>query len=95
MDALLASFDGISKQLGALRKEIKSDLQTFKDGITAQLEDKWGAFGVGINPKFNKINTKIEEQNSEIENALARTEEVEQWSVKVKHYMSYWMKEEL
>ena len=83
MDALQASLDGISKQIGSLRKEMKSDMRALKEEITTQLDDKWAAFSVEINQKFDKVTTEMDEQNSKMANALARTEEVEQWSVEV------------
>lgn len=83
METLQAALEGISKQIGDMRKEMKSDMRALKDEITAQLEDKWATFNVEINRKFDTVSTEMEEQNTKMASALARTEEIEQWSVEV------------
>lgn len=83
MEAVQAGLEGISKQIGDMRKEMKSDMRALKDEITAQLDEKWATFSVEINRKFDTITTEMEEQNTKMASALARTEEMEEWSLEV------------
>ena len=83
MASLQASLDGISKQLTALREEMKRDLRVFKEEITAQMETKFTEFSEDINHKLTKVDTEIKEQNTKMDCALERTEEVEKWSTEV------------
>ncbi|KAM7406729.1 hypothetical protein PAMA_002776 [Pampus argenteus] len=57
MEAVQAGLEGISKQIGDMRKEMKSDMRALKDEITAQLDEKWATFSVEINRKFDTITT--------------------------------------
>lgn len=83
MASLQASLDAINSQLSALRKDVKRDLRTFKDEITTQMEEKLAEFNRDITQKFTNVNTEMKEQSAKVDDALLRTEEVEEWSAEV------------
>lgn len=80
MVSFQSSLDGISKQIQTLQNEMKTDLKTFKDEITAQMRDELTELKGDIDHKFAKITTVIGEQDEKISAALTRTEEMESWS---------------
>lgn len=93
MESVQASLEGISKQIGDMRKEMKSDMRALKDEITAQLDEKWATFSVEVNRKFDTIATGMEEQNTRLASALVRTEEMEQWSLEVNRTLAELLEE--
>lgn len=77
MASFQSSLDGISKQIQALQNEMKTDLKTFKDEITAQMRNELTQLKGNIDQKFAKITTDIGEHEEKICAALTRTEEPE------------------
>lgn len=80
MDTFQSSLNGISKQIQMLQNEMKTDLKTFKDEITAQMRNELSELKGDIDKIFTKINTDMEEQDEKINAALIHTEEIKSWS---------------
>ena len=81
MASFQSSLDGISKEIQALQNEMKTDLKTFKDEITAQMRYELTVPKREIDQKFAKMNTNIGDHEEKISAALTRTEELETWSI--------------
>lgn len=93
MASFQSSLDSISKHIQALQSELKIDLKTFKDEITAQMKNRLTEFK-DINQKFAKIPTDIGEQDEKIGAALMCTEEIKLWSHEANCALQEIMKEQ-
>ncbi|KAI9519904.1 hypothetical protein NQZ68_022931 [Dissostichus eleginoides] len=69
-----ANLDSISKQIEAMRSELKTDLTIFKEDIATQIKNELTEFKEDINQKLVKIHTEVGQQNDKIDAVVNRTE---------------------
>ncbi|KAK1874923.1 LINE-1 type transposase domain containing protein 1 [Dissostichus eleginoides] len=88
-----ANLDSISKQIEAMRSELKTDLTIFKEDIATQIKNELTEFKENINQKLVKIHTEVGQQNDKIDAVVNCTEDFELWSTEEKNDMHEIIKE--